>query len=191
MTHRHGFHRVRVACAVLGALLALAWLASIPFRFSVLLRQDWDRAYFLVSDWSRLYVQVQLVEPAPPRASGWTVDLAKRNHVDVSGPGGSVGVAYGIGESLSGFPVYGEHLTPAPLPIAGTTFRIGCRFYALPYPLAVLALCAPLTVHFVRNRRSYVRMRNRLCARCGYDLRASPERCPECGAIVSVTDVSS
>jgi hypothetical protein len=37
--------------------------------------------------------------------------------------------------------------------------------------------------HSVRRRRGEHRRRNSLCPFCGYDLRGSPGRCPECGAV--------
>ena len=46
-------------------------------------------------------------------------------------------------------------------------------------PFAVTALLPAIWLNtLVRQRR---RKKLRLCASCGYDLRASPERCPECG----------
>jgi hypothetical protein len=47
--------------------------------------------------------------------------------------------------------------------------------------LMIVTATLPATVGFSRLREAR-RSRIGMCKRCGYDLRATPERCPECGA---------
>jgi hypothetical protein len=50
-------------------------------------------------------------------------------------------------------------------------------------PLAVLLLGAMLFSFLtVRGSRPIRRMRRGLCPNCGYDIRATPDQCPECGS---------
>jgi hypothetical protein len=61
-------------------------------------------------------------------------------------------------------------------------------------PLIVVGSSLMILVLQTLRRRILIRMRisNGLCGRCGYDLRASPDRCPECGTPASGgTDKSS
>ncbi len=52
----------------------------------------------------------------------------------------------------------------------------------LPDFLCVALLIAPTTAWLLRWRRTSHRYGQ--CTRCGYDLRATPDRCPECGNII-------
>jgi len=56
------------------------------------------------------------------------------------------------------------------------------QVWAMPlWPLAALFAAVPVArIASLLRRRA--RVRQGLCRRCGYDLRASPTRCPECGA---------
>ncbi len=62
---------------------------------------------------------------------------------------------------------------------------------ALPHWFLIIASLLPAAAWYLaRWRREHVR-RTRvaagLCLKCGYDLRASPDRCPECGTPVNAT----
>ncbi len=60
----------------------------------------------------------------------------------------------------------------------GTVWLISVPFWFLVCVFSVLPV--------IQLRRSLLRrhqLRDRLCSNCGYDLRATPDRCPECGTI--------
>jgi hypothetical protein len=65
--------------------------------------------------------------------------------------------------------------------VVHTYRRLGAPWW--PFVLLTAAAPAWQTVRIVRSRRRRRRVRAGLCAGCGYDLRASPGRCPECGKI--------
>jgi hypothetical protein len=74
--------------------------------------------------------------------------------------------------------------------IAGGQAVTRKRVVAVPHWLAALPLAAFPAAVLVRRRRARRKMlASCACAGCGYDLRATPDRCPECGR-ASVPPVS-
>ena len=76
----------------------------------------------------------------------------------------------------------GSGFGPAAFPPAiGTTSTLGL---VIPY-WAIALLAAPLPIRGLIRLRRWRRTRRRTraghCIACGYDLRATPDRCPECG----------
>ena len=65
------------------------------------------------------------------------------------------------------------------------------RFFAVPYWALFLLTAALPALYLVLWRRGRRRSRTGLCPTCGYDLRATPERCPECGTEVPITAATS
>ena len=53
----------------------------------------------------------------------------------------------------------------------------------VPYWLPVLLTATAPLFLFLRRRRNRSRVRDNLCSACGYDLRATPTLCPECGQV--------
>jgi hypothetical protein len=54
---------------------------------------------------------------------------------------------------------------------------------AVPHWFVIVVSAALPGLWFRRRRRARYRLQRGLCPDCGYDLRATPERCPECGAV--------
>jgi hypothetical protein len=61
----------------------------------------------------------------------------------------------------------------------------GYRAVIIPHWALLLVSATTAIVLSRRLRRARRREERNLCRNCGYDLRASPERCPECGLAVS------
>jgi hypothetical protein len=74
------------------------------------------------------------------------------------------------------------------LTVSTASMFVQVRVFAVPYwVVVVLPLTLAATALWRRSRRARARRQAGLCVHCGYDLRATPARCPECGTVV-VTD---
>jgi hypothetical protein len=54
-----------------------------------------------------------------------------------------------------------------------------------PYPVLFVAAIAGWVRWGMRYRREWTRLRDGQCLGCGYDVRASQDRCPECGQTIA------
>jgi hypothetical protein len=151
------------------ALVLLSWLRSyLPRDFQAASHNGRLLLLFTEEQWSE-FVQARDRTPGYDRIwASATNEAAKEGSV--------LGVAYLVKS------------TPTS-PTSASGMRIYGRFVmlAVPYPYLLLAsgAAAAWSVHALRRHRR--RSRAGECANCGYDLRATPDRCPECGWSAPVT----
>ena len=158
----------------------------------------WVRSYRVRDDYRR---DSQVRRNNGWRVHAWTISSSRGRvqfllfHQDFPNPtfpkpplGDFVGIARSEWTSGRPLPLYER---PDPLtrffdcyyaPIHKGTSYIGgpavCFSHGVPVALVVPVGAGPL-YRAVRPRR----VRRGLCRRCGYDLRATPDRCPECGTL--------
>lgn len=65
----------------------------------------------------------------------------------------------------------------------GNVYPMSYGFVVLPHWFLAVATFVPPALFTARRLRTWRRRARSLCASCGYDLRATPDRCPECGAV--------
>ena len=163
-------------------LAAGMWVRSEHHEDRFRWQPDTNRSYFLGSFHGCVEVTRQSINNVA--APSYRARISTYGTVEiVSRPGSSAGMTFMAHPPQWKFAGFGRsHM--------GGTIRMGSsavsvvRFdlLAIPYwcPLGLLVLLASFPVLVRAWRR--MRMPAGHCIHCGYDLRASPERCPECGA---------
>jgi hypothetical protein len=134
----------------------------------------WDRTFGVGGRWER-HVRVQTTD-------GWPRNEYQQPDDETLGFARYVGTGLvWPGQTL----LAGNPLPPANYP---GWRRDNYRVWVVPHGF-LAAVMAALPVRWLQRHGPYVwnlRARRRrmagLCPRCGYDLRATPDRCPECGA---------
>jgi hypothetical protein len=112
-------------------------------------------------------------------ADSWEHDTYRPERLERPGPvNGDVIRASGCGLQL-------YHGLPPVRPISGKNWAYPGWGAVVPFWAIALACLAPPLFGWRSRRRYHWLVRAGRCAACAYDLRATPGRCPECGAVAT------
>jgi hypothetical protein len=153
-------------------------LAHLPFRFLVLVGTEHRGA--IASMGIVFYHDSQRPVEGPVVGPG---GFETQEHVNWRKQFGSPKAFDHAGFAIGRTPAIGVLAGSNRLSMFGDFYRLGIPDWLAMIGLSVLPIIAWKRHWRDRKRR---RLEQGLCVACGYDLRATPERCPECGTVVGI-----
>ena len=165
---RRLFNLLTAFSLLLATTAAAAWVASYFVCVMITHVGDASRSLWAESHRGALYFtlhrtpySIGVSNPEP----GWELDVSPVDDVVLYETAAEVPVRRWI-----------------PLRLFYDVFPAETHVAAVPHWVPLLAAAALPVVRGLRRRRRAARLRSGACPSCGYDLRGSPGRCPECGA---------
>jgi hypothetical protein len=173
-------------------------LATYPAWRAVRLLRRWSRRADVAAGWGLRFA------PLVSALVLWTTSVAR---TDYATGAGRIVVQFaqpGVGVSDFGHHVSLDWHSGRPAPGAARQGEfLGFRYYsvgtswaslAIPYFALVIAAVIPSLPALrqaLRDHENSRRSRLGECVGCGYDLRGSPDQCPECGAVVPPAETAA
>jgi hypothetical protein len=177
---------ILAAAALLGvALIVMSFTARARTVLLHLRHRDGDTHDFLVIDGGSLIVARQQLQALAAGARADAGEFGKMQLTLPPLPGGSVVSTMSIDLHTKNRRRGFMRISFGPVVLGNGSMRVNYRAAGAPIWAIGSALLLPWIIMAAWAGRSKLRRARRLragmCARCGYDLRASGEFCPECG----------
>ncbi|MDB5172511.1 MAG: hypothetical protein JWN51_1284 [Phycisphaerales bacterium] len=139
------------------------WVRSYRVADGALMpKAGWWRRYTITSDLGTVTVYTEILRPPsdPPYWHSYPLDEPFSNRLREAAKDKLLWMGFAVRSNG----------------VAGQVLMVSVPYWSL----VVLTACPP-TVWAIRRRAMGNRKATGKCPWCGYDLRATPERCPECG----------
>jgi hypothetical protein len=196
-------YKLATIASVVTAIAAIALaIASFPLTARWRISSGPPRAWFAESSAGMIHVWFQELSFSPPLPSGYGIDVSMPSSMSlvVQSPILVQPATYPMyhrmdvikpDHQFAGFGFGEKRLTGGGLfPVGRITYVASAHWMNVQAPWLVIAplACVPMVWLLTIGRRRVARLNAGKCLHCSYDLRASPQRCPECGKPVNDPD---